>query len=67
MLMHYVVINNSLCIVLDSRRSAAAPLWHPVVRCNMAAVWKHLLKHLPVVVGFFGVRNHATELRAGLI
>ena len=43
-----------------------APFWHPVVRYEVAAVWKHLLKHLPVVVGLFSVGDDTTELGASL-
>ena len=43
-----------------------APFGHPVVRYEVAAVGKQFLKHLPVVVGFFGVGNDTRELCASL-
>ena len=59
----------SLDIVVESASggvSGVAPLWHPVVRYEMAAVWKQILKHLSVVIGLLSVGNNATELGASL-
>ena len=63
------MLSISLHIVVEgtSRRVVGvAPLWHPVVWYEMTAVWKHLLKHLSVVVGFLSVWYDTTELCASL-
>ena len=43
-----------------------APFWQPVVWHEMATIWKHLLKHLSIVVGFLCVWNNSSKLCTGL-
>ena len=48
------------------RVTAFTPLGQPVVGNEMTAAWKQLIKHLSVVVGFFGVWNNTFELCVSL-
>ena len=59
------VICTSLCVVVECtcrRIIRIAPFWEPVIRYEVAAARKHLLKYLSIVVGFFSAGNDTTEL-----
>ena len=61
----YTLICTSLCVVVECtcrRIIRIAPFWEPVISYEVAAAWKHLLKHLAIVVGFFIMGNDTTEL-----